>query len=174
METDMNRRAMFKSRAGQTLIEVTMATIVAAITAAAVFSVILSSSVSRKKSDKKELSAMLIKEAQQTLQLYVSADSTTPVYTSAGTYWAPNLGGRWSADSSNSWALTGSAAAPGTRHDISALMNTTDMAELRGTAASCVWGGACHFVYYVQDTNCSFGTGTGACKTVSFDMKFAD
>lgn len=169
--------SLFKKKTGQTLIEVTVALIISAMTATAVFSVLLSSSAARVKTDKKELSAILVKEAQQTLQLFVSADITTPVYTSGGAYYTPGTtaanAGKWTADPSNTWALAGSGG--GTMHDISSLMNTAQMAPLRGATPVCAWGNACYLVYTVTDNNCGFGAGTlNACKLVFFSLKYAD
>lgn len=171
----MKRGFRARTRPGQTLIEVTMGAIIMAITTVAMFSIILSVTVSGKKSNKKELSAMLVKEAQQTLQLFVTADYTNP--RAPGLYYAPNLGARWTADSSGGWALAGSAA--GVLHDISSLMNTTEMAELRGPAgANCFSGSAvCHLTYTVFDSDCGFGAsapGLNACKRVVFNIRFAD
>ncbi len=150
-------------RSGQTLIEVTIATMIAAMTTVAVFSVVLSSFVSQKKADNKEVAAMLLKQAQQTLQNYVTAVPGEPAYSS-------NAGGRWAADSSGVWALNAG------RHDISSLMNTAapEITALRGTLAACAWGTGCYLSYFVTDTNCGFGVGANACKTVSFDMQYAD
>ena len=154
----MHKRISGK-RSGQTLIEVAVATIIAAITTVAVFSVILSGFVSEKKADKKELAAMVAKNAQQTLQAFVSVDPNDPSY-------SPNAGGRWSADTSGAWALNAGM------HDISSLMNGTALQV--NPAAPCSWGGTCYFVYSVTDTDCGFGNGTRACKTVAFSMVYAD
>ena len=153
---------MFKARIkrpGQTLIEVAIATMIAAMTTVAVFSVALSSFVSQKKSDKKELAAMMLKEAQQTLQTFVSAVPGDVNY-------SPNAGGWWQADSLNpAWALSAGM------HDISSLMPI----DLRtDPVVPCVAGGSCYFVYTVTDADCGFGGGNNACKTVSFDMNYAD
>jgi len=149
------RKRIPGKRAGQTLIEVTIATIIAAITTVAIFSVILSGFVSEQKADRKEAAAMVLKNAQQTLQSFVSVEPSNASY-------SPNAGGRWSADTSGVWALNAG------RHDISSLMNGTILGP------GCVWGGACSFTYIVADTNCGFGGGTSACKTVTFDMLYAD
>ena len=167
-------------RSGQSLMEVVIAILIAAIASVAVFSVVLSSSVSQKKADKKEQIAMLMWEAQGTLQTFVSADLTTPVYTTAGTYYAPNQGGIWSADTSGNWALE-----PG-RHDISSLMNTPEHIDLRrdpdtNQVYTCVDGGACSLVYVVTDitgNDCLEGimdaTTLQACKSVQFTIKYTN
>jgi hypothetical protein len=146
----------------------------------------LSSAFSRQKAEKKELAAMLIREAQQTLQDYVSADVTTKVYGTDGTYYAPNSGGTWSADATGGWAL-----APGT-HDISSLMNPHPVTGedpyklLRREGESdtvwptCAAGGSCFFTYTVTDQPCMpdigdpVATSANACKDVSFTLRFAD
>ncbi len=146
----MLERARTK-RPGQTLIEVVIATLIGAMTTIAVFSVILSSFVSQKKADKKEIAAMVLKQAQQTLQTFVSADPNTQIL--PGVYLAPNPGGRWL---DAGWALAAGS------HNISSLMP----ADLCATT--------CSFVYVVTDRNCGFGIGTNACKAVKFDMTYAD
>ncbi len=158
-------------RSGQTLIEVAVATMISAITSVAVFSVILSSFVSEQKADKKELAAMLLKDAQQTLQAFVSAVPSEAAYTI-------NAGGLWAADTSGRWALYG-LPDPGFRHDISSLMNGTALQV--NPSVNCVWTGNCSFTYVVIDSpsaNCIngiLGAGTNnACKTVVFSLIFAN
>ena len=167
-------------RSGQTMIEVAVATLIAAITTVAVFSVILSGFVSQRKADKKELVAMLLKDAQQTLQAFVSADVSNA--TACGGYCAPTPFGLWSAATpANQWALAAG------QHDISSLMNPPASgnvyAALRGAPpAPCVAGSpVCYFTYLVTDDNSptcvggTLGAGTNnACKTVTFDMRYAD
>ena len=164
-------------RPGQTLVEVTIAILIAATTTVAVFSVILSSFVSEKKSDKKELSAMVLKKARQTLQAFVSVDPSDPNY-------SPNAGGIWTGvDASGQWAL-----AAGT-HDISSLMNTAENAVLRrdtssGAVPDCVMGGSCYLYYTVEDSDYINGhflippqptnTPSKSSKTVKFHMRYAD
>lgn len=158
-------------RPGQTLIEVVIASLIAAITTMAVFSVILSSFVAQKKGDKREQLAMVLRNAQQTLQSFVSAVPEDSKY-------SPNAGGIWSADSSRSWALAAG------RHDISSLLNGT---ELQTPGVTCADGADCYFVYTVEDDN-SAGCAGGkmvdlvhpenntklACKKVTFSVKYAD
>ncbi|MFA6433895.1 MAG: hypothetical protein WCW52_04300 [Elusimicrobiales bacterium] len=144
-------RSVFKKRPAQTLIEVVVATMIAGLTTVAVFSVVLSSFVSQKKSDRKELAAMTLKRAQQTLQAYVSAVPAEGAYSVAA-------GGHWPADAYGGWALAQGA------HNIVSLM----------PAALCP-PGACTFVYTVTDVNCGFGIATAnACKTVVFNMTYPD
>ncbi len=164
------RRPFRRARKGQTMIEIAVATMIAAITTVAVFSVILSSFVSQKKADKKELIAMLLKNAHQTLQTYVSADVSTS--DACGGYCAPSAGGLWSADSSGAWALAAR------RHDISSLMNGTALQV--DPTVPCVDGGACWFVYTVTNQDCLnepggvTSTDLKSCKTVVFELKHAD
>ena len=106
---------------------------------------------------------MLLKQAQQTLQTFVSVDP-------GDTNYSPNAGGKWSADSSGNWALSSG------HHDISSLMPADLLTNSDGT----VCGAACYFSYDVTDdtsVNCAGslgGTTTYACKTVTFNMKYAD
>lgn len=143
-------------RRGQTLIEVVMATMIAAMTTTAVFSVILSSFVSGSKADKRDDAAAVLRGAQQVLNSYVTALPNDPAY-SAG---SPT--GRWSADASGVWALRTGV------HDISSLLATT---KLSGAGAS--------LTYTVSNTDCGFGLGTApnnelACKTVVFNLTYPD
>ena len=158
----MCKRVLGK-RYGQTMIEIAVATLIAAITTVAVFSVVLSSFVSQKKADKKELSALALKDAQQTLQAFVSADISNVGACGTGCC-APSCGGVWLEP--GRWAL-----APGL-HDITSLITGT---------ALCIGPPACSFTYFVADNNSNtcvggqLGAGTNkACKTVTFSMTFAD
>ncbi|MCM2268324.1 MAG: hypothetical protein NDI60_11195 [Elusimicrobiales bacterium] len=144
------------ARPGQTLIEVVMATMIAAMTTTAVFSVILSSFVSGAKADKRDAAAMVLRRAQQTLNSYVSAEPWTAAYSAGAT---PGI---WAADSSGVWALRNGV------HDITSLLTGT---SLSGTGAS--------FTYTVASNDCGFGLGPGpnlpyACKTVTFSLIYPD
>lgn len=152
-------------RRGQTLMEVMVATVIAAISATAVFSVVLSTSVSAIKTDKREAAALMFKTAQETLKNYVSAVPTEAAY-------VPN-GGKWSADTSGlkSWAL-----ANGT-HDISSLLLCPYAAGdprnpvLNANCNSCTSGSSiCSFTYTVATYNCDYLQ----CKQVSFALKYTD
>ena len=68
---------IFKKRKGQSLIEVTVAILIAAITATGIFSVILSTKYSHAKADEKESAAIVFRSAQEYLKPYVgtSADN---------------------------------------------------------------------------------------------------
>lgn len=145
-----------RKRPGQTLIEVTMATMIAAITTTAVFSVVLSSFVSDARADKRDAAAMVIRHAQETLKNYVSAVPTDANY-------VPSDGGagRWSKDSSGGWALRGATGA-GFTHNIGSLLTGTPLA-----------GGT--FTYTVINTPCGFGNADAqCCKTVRFNLVYAD
>ncbi len=127
-----------------------MATMIAAITTTAVFSVILSSFVSTSKADKREAAAMALRRAQQTLASYVTAVPGESEY-SAGTSWSAEGG---------PWPLREGA------HTITSL--------LRGTPLE---GGT--LAYTVASRNCGFGTGPApdyplACKTVVFTLTYPD
>jgi hypothetical protein len=95
-------------------------------------------------------------------------DPATPVFTSAGSYYSPSLGGFWAADTSGLWALGVGV------HDISSLMPLS----LRTNADGSACGAACYFKYQVWNTDClglgALNTDYTSCKTVVFDMKYAD
>lgn len=151
-----------RKRSGQTLIEVTMATMIAAITTTAVFSVVLSSYVSDAKADKRDAAAMVLKRAQDNLKSYVSA-----VPTEAG--YAPGSPvGHWSAEAGTAWALAAGS------HDISSLLNNDPV--LNPTGAACFWGSAvCGMRYVVTDEPCGFGNATAnVCKRVAFNLSYSD
>ncbi len=148
-----------RRRAGQTLIEVTMATMIAAITTTAVFSVVLSSFVSDARADKRDAASMVIRHAQETLKYYVSAEPGNAAY-------VPTDGavGKWSADTYNGWALRG-ATGNGFTHTITSLLNGTPLQ-----------GGT--FTYRVINTNCLGGaigaTDANSCKQVVFNLTYQD
>lgn len=151
-----------RKRPGQTLIEVTMATLVAAITTTAVFSVVLSSYVSDSKADKRDAAAMVLRRAQDTLKSYVSADPTNSAY-------VPSVSGTglWPADSLNVWALRGD----GLVHDISSLVAGPPLTVPGSPAAT--------LRYTVFSYDCGFGVGTPpnyarACKRVVFNLTYTD
>jgi len=154
-------------RPGQTLIEVVIATLIAAMTTLAVFSVVLSSSVSPKKADKKEISAMMLKQAQQTLQTFVSAQPGDPAYSPTSSK-GPGI---WPADASGTLALSAG------HHDITSLMPTELLTNVDGTSCAAT----CFFTYDVADDHSaacvggSLGSATElSCKTVTFNIKYAD
>lgn len=145
-------------RAGQTLVEVAMATVVAAMTTTAVFSVILSSFASQAKADKREAASLVIKRAQETLKSYVSAAPGDANYEPTG---PGGVVGRWAADASGVWALR-----DGT-HNITSLLDGTVLAS--GTSS---------LTYTVLSANCGFASVTSdneaACKTVTFSLIYPD
>lgn len=61
-----------KFRSGQSLLEVTIAVLISAITATGIFSVILSTRFSRAKADIRETAAIIFRSAQEYLKPYVS------------------------------------------------------------------------------------------------------
>ncbi|MEK7720802.1 MAG: hypothetical protein AAB359_00265 [Elusimicrobiota bacterium] len=159
-----------RKRPGQTLLEVTMATLIAAITTMAVFSVILSTYVSDARADKRDAASMALRRAQDTLKSYVSAEPANATYVPSSTSGI----GRWPADSSGSWALAGSVS--GTTHDISSLLNNGEYPALNPGGVKCIQGSAvCYFVYVVTDSGCGFGSTTAnACKNVVFYLNYPD
>jgi type II secretory pathway pseudopilin PulG len=139
-------------RQGQTLIEVIVATMVAAMAATAMFSVTLSSSVSGGRSDRREVGSALIHSAQEQLKVFVSADPNSS--------FSPNVGGKWAKDASNAWALQS-----GVTHDLGSLL--AGLAIYQGRNPS--------FTYTVQNEDCGFGTGEfNSCKRVTFRLSYDD
>lgn len=142
-----------KTRKGQTLVEVMVATVIAASTATAIFSVVLSSHVGELKSDKKEAAAMVIKAAQEQLKIYVSADPSDPEF-------SPVAGGHWGKDTNGGWAL-----ATGT-HNIDLLL--AGVKQLEGTTAPSLQ-------YTVVKEDCGFGTSENlGCSKVTFTLTYED
>lgn len=145
---------MRHARPGQTLIEVVMATMIAAITTTAVFSVVLSSFVSTSKADKRDAAAMALRRAQQTLASYVTALPSDAAYSPGATP------GRWPIDLSGQWALRNGS------HDITGLLTGTPLN-----------GGT--LTYTVASNDCGLGLGAFpdyplACKTVVFTLTYPD
>jgi len=143
---------MFKKRSGQTLIEVLVAVMLSAITATAVFSVILSTKYSYAKADKREAAAVAMRSAQEYLKPFISADP----YASYSSAFMPtkNIYGE------SSWALaTGD-------HNITFLLG--NMPQLTGSNASLY-----SFLYTVTDDHCGSGSATTSmCKRVVFSLTY--
>lgn len=160
-------------RPGQSLIEVTMATMIAAVTTTAVFSVVLSSFVSDARADKRDAAAMAMRRAQEVLKSYVSvAPYSADMLPGDGRLQpgAPSSGtgvGRWSADTSGVWALRDG------NHNISSLVNASPVLSPAGSPQATL-------TYTVQSYSCAwFGMGTGpdfptACKRVTFNLSYTD
>ena len=143
-------------RPGQTLVEVAVATIVAAMTTTAVFSVILSGFASQAKGDKRGAAAVALKRAQETLKSYVSATPTNGAFEPTG----PGGVGVWALDNTGGWALKDGL------HTITPMLD--------GTALQ---GGS--LTYTVSSVDCGFGLGTApnnekACKTIAFTLIYPD
>ncbi|MCX5786337.1 MAG: hypothetical protein NTX59_11680 [Elusimicrobia bacterium] len=150
---------MKHKKKGQLLVEVAVATVIAATTAMGTFSVILSSFASQKKADKREACGFILKQAQETLKSYVSAEPANSNYTPGSGLVSPGSpnGGRWAADSSGAWALAAGL------HDISSLLPNPPF--LPGASLT----------YTVQDNDCmNLGTGFNACKIVRFTLTYQD
>lgn len=151
-----------RKRPGQTLIEVTMATMIAAITTTAVFSVVLSSYVSNVKADKRDAAAMALRRAQDTLKSYISTLPGDALYSPTTTSGV----GRWPADSSGMLALSAG------NHNISSLVSGPPLTPSGGPAAT--------FSYTVANVNClslppgPLLTDANQCKTVFFTLGYAD
>lgn len=152
-----------KERPGQALVEVVIATLIAAMTTMSVFSVVLSATVSQGKADKREAAALILKQAQETLKSYVSVEPlSTNLFpgvspAKSGSPTGPSGAGKWVYDTSGNWALQG-----GITHNISGLIPSDS--PLVGGSMS----------YYVTDYDCGFGTGYKACKQVVFTLTYPD
>ena len=136
-----------------------MATMIAAITTTAVFSVILSSFVSDAKADKRDAAAMALRRAQDTLKSYVSAQPGDSAYVPTSAAGA----GRWPADNSGVWALRDGV------HNVSSLVAGPPLSV---TSAATL-------TYTVSSYDCGFGTGSApnnerACKRVVFSLNYTD
>jgi type II secretory pathway pseudopilin PulG len=150
-------------------VEVVIATMIAAMTTTAVFSVILSSFVSGAKADKRDAAAMVLRRAQETLKSYVSVDPTNNDMFNGSLPVLPGAPGsppgRWIADDSGVWALRNGT------HDISSLLAGTPLYDPDSSKSS--------FRYTVSSADCGFGLGAlpnyaQACKTVVFTLVYPD
>ena len=131
-----------------------MATMIAAVTTTAVFSVVLSSFVSISRADKRDAAAMAVRNAQEVLKGYVSAVPGEAAY-------VPN-NGRWNADGA-AWALSQG------NHNIDSLVNAANSPVLSPAGSP-----VATFRYTVTDRNCGFGFGALACKQVVFTLSYTD
>ncbi|MDO8805509.1 MAG: hypothetical protein Q7R35_13895 [Elusimicrobiota bacterium] len=165
-----------RKRPGQTLIEVTIAALISAITTTAIFSVILSSFVADARTDKRDAAAMVLKRAQDTLKSYVSSVPTDanmfpgvvpPEPAKPG---APgSTVGHWSAEGGAAWALAGSAG--GTVHNVDSLVAGPPLTMPGGPLAT--------LRYTVFNTNClalvaPLNIDANQCKRVVFNLAYTD
>ncbi|MBI4802687.1 MAG: hypothetical protein HY796_09220 [Elusimicrobia bacterium] len=155
-------------RPGQALVEVVIATLIAAMTTMSVFSVVLSATVSQKKADKREAATLVLKQAQETLKSYVSADPLNTDITPCsdpnkpGSPVGPSGIGRWYYDTSGTWALSAGV------HTI-----TNMLAIPPNPVGFPLTGGS--LSYTVSNYNCGFGaTDYMACKIVVFTLTYPD
>lgn len=149
-----------RKRRGQTLIEITIATLVAAMTTTAVFSVVLSSYVADARADKRDAAAMALKRAQDSLRSYVS---TLPADAAYSPSYSGTNAGRWPTSSS---PLALSAGV----HNIDSLVSGPPLTTPLGAAT---------FRYTVTNQNClnlggAFLTDANQCKTVVFNLTYPD
>lgn len=150
-----------RKRTGQTLIEITIATLVAAMTTTAVFSVILSSYVSDARADKRDAAAMVLKYAQDSLKSYVSTQPADPAYSPS-----------YSGTNAGRWPTSGSALALSAGvHNINSLVSGPPLTMPSGTPAT--------FSYTVTNQNCLnlagvLLTDANQCKTVVFRLVYTD
>lgn len=150
-----------RKRPGQTLIEITIATLVAAMTTTAVFSVVLSSYVSDARADKRDAAAMALKYAQDSLRSYVSTLPADPAYSPS-----------YSGSSAGRWPTSGSPLALSAGvHNIDSLVSGLPLTAPLGTPAT--------FRYTVTNQNClnlagALLTDANQCKTVVFNLSYTD
>ncbi len=154
-----------KKRKAFTLVEIVIAVLISAMVAMASFSIFTSTMVSQKRSNKRELAAVVLRMVQESLKAYVTSDTDTikwPYYPSANWRFCNHAG---MCDTYNGWALQS-----GVSHNITSFLNTEPfLSQLcNGNISNC------SFSYTVTDTNCGFGTGPGACKTVQFNLSYPD
>lgn len=145
-----------KSRKGQTLVEVVIAIMISAMTATAVFSVVISSQYSNVKADKREAAAIALKAGAEYLKAYVSSVPGEASY-------VPNNG---FLPGDNKWALRSG------RHYMNFLVGKDVMPQLSGKSKDA------SMYYDVSDENCTGDMGSapnysGACKKVVFTLDFA-
>lgn len=135
-----------KLRPGQSLIEVTVAVLISAITATGIMSVVLSTKYSNVKADTKESAAVAFRSAQEYLKPYVSAAATNATYSSQFMPSGESIYG------DTSWAL---ADGP---HNISFVLY--NMPQFNGAT----------LLYVVSDGNCNSSSGAQnlECRKVSF------
>lgn len=155
-----------RSRKGTTLIEVTTAILIAAMTSMAVFSVVTSSNVSHARADKKELAAAAIRMAQDRLKSYVTSDISNSFIVGPNNWRLPG-------DMNGNWALS----AVGGSHDISSWLNNNSHFDRLCRNSSGV--SVCSLTYRVTNSDCGYGNGsaphfTYACKTVDFTLTYPD
>ncbi|OGS13619.1 MAG: hypothetical protein A2285_05950 [Elusimicrobia bacterium RIFOXYA12_FULL_57_11] len=124
---------------------------IAAVTATAVFSVVLSSHVGGTRSDKKEAASMALKAAQEQLKIYVSAVPSDPMFSPNGGVLPGDL-------PAGVWALSAGT------HDVSFMLN--DMPQLAGTPPPTL-------TYTVVNVACEFGSSNEtSCKKVTFTITY--
>lgn len=141
-----------KQRKGQSLIEVTVAVLISAVTATGVFSVILSTKYSHVKADNRESAAIIFRSAQEYLKPYVSAAATNSSYVSDFLPRGQNIFGE------SGWAL-----ADGT-HNLNFLMY--NMPQLSGATLT----------YTVSTANCNSGSNEQnlECRNVVFNLSIPE
>jgi len=131
--------------------EVLVATMVAAMSATAVFSVVLSAQVGGVRSNKRETAAMALKAAQEQLKVYVTAVPNESAFSPP----------KWAIDTNPGWALAAGD------HEVNDLLY---LPQLTGTLLQ----QSPSLKYVVTDVDCGFGVGAGACKSVTFTLTYPD
>ena len=137
-----------RKRKGQSLIEVTVAILIAATTATGIFSVILSTRYSHAKADERESAAIAFRSAQEYLKPYVGTTVTgfNTAYTTERNIFGESV-----------WALQ-----EGT-HNIGFLL--TNMPQFSGST----------FTYTVSINSCVSGAANeNQCRSVKFDLQIPE
>lgn len=136
-----------KKRKGQSLIEVTVAVLISAVTATGIFSVILSTKYSHARADNRESAAIVFRAAQEYLKPYVSVAAYDTSYAST---FLPNK----NIYGENVWAL-----ADGT-HDMSFILE--NMPQFTGASIS--------YTVSTADCNSSYNVAALECRNVVFNL----
>ncbi len=152
-----------KKRKAFSLVEIVVSVLISATVAMASFMIFTSTAASQKKASKKELVSLAIKMVQEQLKVYVSADTTSWFPYRPNSQWrlCNHLG---QCDSYNGWALQAGS------HNITSFLNSEPFLSgiCRGNISNC------SFTYTVTDSNCGFGLGNAACKSVVFNLTYPD
>lgn len=139
---------IIRKRKGQSLLEVTIAVLISAITATGIFSVILSTRYSHAKADEKESAAIVFRSAQEYLKPYVGTTATG--FTAANPN--NNIYGE------NVWALQENYT-----HHLEFLL--TNMPQFYGST----------FTYTVSVDDCTSAADTlNQCRSVHFNLEIPE
>jgi len=140
-----------KKRKGQSLIEVTVAVLISAVTATGIFSVILSTKYSHARADSKDSAAIVFRAAQEYLKPYVSVAAYDTAYVSSFLQ-NQNIYGE------NFWALADG------HHNMDFIL--VNMPQFTGASLS----------YDVSTANCNSSSNIAAleCRNVVFNLSIPE